>query len=75
MDQRLAHAQAFTNAKSVCRCGHTGDDNLGSHAGQHDGSVGHGRCLVAGCRCEKFTWNGYTDEFNAHMAAYREQHT
>lgn len=50
-------------AKSICRCGHAGDADVGRTAlmtakkeVQHAGVLGHGPCTVKGCDCVKFTW-------------------
>lgn len=52
-------------AKSICRCGHRGDAEVGLAAlvlgkeVQHAGVFAHGTCLVEGCNCAKFTWAGW----------------
>jgi hypothetical protein len=44
--------------KSICTCGHLGDGEGSAHAGP----IGHGRCLVPGCGCTKFTWLRFTEQ-------------
>jgi len=53
----------FKGPKSRCTCGHTGD---GAHS-EHAATVadGHGRCLVPGCACAKFSWYAYLPQFEA----------
>jgi hypothetical protein len=36
----------------ICDCGHF--DNIHGHAS--NGAERHGRCLVVGCACARFTW-------------------
>ncbi len=57
--------ESFKGPKSLCRCGHTGDGD----GSEHGGIVGHGACLAHNCFCEKFTWNGWTAEFQARLDA------
>lgn len=46
------------NAKSACRCSHTGDVSLGQeNDSDHAGLQGHGHCTK--CDCEKFTWAAF----------------
>jgi hypothetical protein len=56
--------------KSVCQCGHTGDGAASEHADTALAVLGmqvkgHGRCLVPGCACERFTWGRFNDVFQA----------
>jgi hypothetical protein len=46
---------------SKCICNHTGDGKNSQHTDSP--ASGHGRCLVKGCACSKFTWGGWTIEF------------
>lgn len=52
-------ASIWNGPKSVCTCGHLGD----GHNSDHGGILGHGRCNVPGCKCTKFTWDRFTDNF------------
>lgn len=51
--------KTFAGPKSLCACGHTGDGEMSCHAGL----IGHGMCLSPACGCAKFTWVGWTPEF------------
>lgn len=54
--------------KSVCRCGHTGDGQNSDHEATVQGlGQGHGACRVSGCGCDKFSWKGFTKEFEAKL--------
>lgn len=55
----------YLKPKSRCYCGHLGD-GPDSH---HGGINGHGRCLVSGCGCIQFTWEKWTDEYQAIVTA------
>jgi hypothetical protein len=61
----------YDGARGVCRCGHLGDVPHGAAYGQapadlqHTGPGGHGRCMVAGCACVRFTWVRWTPGFRA----------
>ena len=58
--QQARHGDSSPGPKSLCMCGHTGDTALGyGLTSQHAGAVGHGRCIVPGCGCLKFTWSKY----------------
>lgn len=53
--------------KSLCGCGHSGDGPDSDHRDDYgpDVSPGHGRCLVKGCGCTKFSWLTWTPAFKA----------
>lgn len=53
----LHHLGRTIGGKSFCTCGHTGD----GPKSQHGGEIGHGSCMVKGCKCEKFTWKEFID--------------
>lgn len=59
MATRIEISMGYKGPKSVCACTHAGDGPGSSHAGP----IGHGPCLVRGCRCTKFTWAQHTDAF------------
>lgn len=51
---------------SLCDCKHVGDvSSAPGHVlrarrpSQHVGQLSHGRCIVKGCKCQKFTWNRF----------------
>ena len=44
---------------SICGCGHTGNTEKSEHAPRF--ALGHGECLVFGCKCQQFTWTGWAD--------------
>lgn len=55
--------------KSMCVCGHSGD---GAHSDHSNDSpvfmrkpvvIGHGRCKMKKCECERFTWKAFTLPF------------
>jgi hypothetical protein len=43
--------------KSMCTCGHVGDAPFSAHSDTFQ--AGHGKCLIDGCKCRKFTWKEY----------------
>ena len=49
-------------AKSICKCGHTGDGHNSEHA---SGIInpGHGHCLK--CACEWFSWARWNPPYEA----------
>lgn len=56
--------------RAVCRCLHSGD----GQNSQHTDSLlanGHGPCVVAGCKCDKFSWADWTQEFAAELEHYK----
>jgi hypothetical protein len=67
MTERMKAAQAYSERapKSICTCSHTGDGANSEHAGLI--ARGHGMCMVAGCKCPKFSWARSTPEFVAFM--------
>ncbi len=68
MERKMRAAQWYSerHPKSICKCGHAGDGGNSEHAGLF--AKGHGRCLAAGCDCEKFTWAASTEAFTQFMA-------
>jgi len=63
--------QGWNDPKSVCTCGHTGDGPFSQHHSNHEFSLGHGACRVMNCPCAKFTWKGWTREFELYLFATR----
>jgi hypothetical protein len=49
-------------ANQKCRCGHLGMVHEPGYLGL---AVGHGKCGVSGCACEKFTWAGWVSQADA----------
>jgi hypothetical protein len=49
-----------TCGQSVCTCGHVGDvpsrSDRPTKANDHIGLLGHGKCQVPTCKCDRFTW-------------------
>lgn len=75
---KLNVSMTYKGPKSVCACGHAGDgqgvarDAAGGHAVPlHAGTIGHGACMYAKCRCIKFTWARHTDHFTRAIASAR----
>lgn len=52
----------FPLPKSYCTCNHSGDGPNSNHADTRL-VKGHGKCLVPGCNCEKFTWVDFYPHF------------
>jgi len=57
--------------KSVCVCGHTGDESDGAGATQHGALNGHGPCKECGCKA--FTWRRWTLAFGDALAKLRRR--
>jgi hypothetical protein len=41
----------------VCACKHPRADHGDLAGGQLDALVGHGVCMIPGCRCDHYTWS------------------
>ena len=54
--------EVFVGPKSICQCGHLGDGYTSDH---EDGGLtkGHGKCMILGCSCERFSWKRFTPSF------------
>lgn len=73
MASKMQIAMGYKGAKSVCSCSHEGDASVSNEVTtQHAGIVGHGRCMVPGCKCTKFTWSGHTVAFQTALDAATE---
>jgi len=61
--------------KSICQCGHSGDGPDSDHAtdkGMMNLAPGHSRCTVPGCDCQRFTWAGFSPEYEKQLVATRK---
>jgi hypothetical protein len=47
--------------KALCVCGHIGDCPESDHKDSKL-ELGHGKCTVKGCDCQRFIWKGFLDE-------------
>lgn len=70
LEKKLSDSRRFSNRapKSICTCGHHGDGNVSWHAGSGP-ARGHGRCLHAGCNCQKFTWKNWAPAYVEFMVS------
>lgn len=56
---KLLHsANGDKPAKAMCTCGHIGACPKSDHQDSKL-ELGHGRCKVEGCKCQRFTWKGF----------------
>lgn len=65
-------AKGWFRAKSICKCGHSGDGQDSQHQDACLPPFGHGPCRVRRCGCRKFKWAYWMPAFEAALGYVQE---